>query len=679
MTTMSSASRYFYWIGLLTAVFLASGASVSARVTRFIIQKKESPAYQGRSFGKTGQYEIIQGRFTGEIDPADPLNAIINDIRLAPRNARGLVEYSATFSLAKPIDMTKASGVLLYTVANRGNGCPVKIPEANCQANVFAYTDGHVGVASGWQGDLRPRPEAQTIVVPAAKNPDGSSINGPVFVPIRNVPQNTQTVALADVIYRPATLDTSKGTLNKRASGGNQIIPVPSSDWAFADCNKISFPGTPDPGKICVKGGFEPAYSYELVFTAKDPLVLGIGYAATRDLNSFLKYEKTDDTGAPNPVATRISWAIAYGSSQSGNFLRSFLHLGFNQDESGRMVWEGANPHIAGRQLAINFRFADASGSSDLYEPGSEAVLWWGDYADEVRNRRKASLLDRCRETGTCPKIFETFGGSEFWQFRMSPDLVGIGARADIPLPPEVRRYFFPGVIHGGGRGGFNTSGPGVEPGCVIAENPNPQRPTMRALTAALVDWVVRGTLPPPSRYPRLDREELVLPTQADMGFPSIPRIPAPDGLINPFYDYDLGSNFNYNDLSGAIAKQPPVIRGVFPMLVPKVNADGNEDVTAVPSVLLQAPLGTYLSWSVLKGASCRQGGGYIPFPKTKKDRLTSGDPRVSLEERYGTHENYVAVVRAAAEKAVRQRFLLGEDADKLIAEAAASDVLAVE
>jgi len=220
----------------------------------------------------------------------------------------------------------------------------------------------------------------------------------------------------------------------------SQEGPIPSGDWAFADCNKEAFPGTAHPAKVCVKGGFDPTYLYELTYTAKDPLVLGIGWAATRDLNSFLRYEEKDDTGTPNPLAKKISWSVGVGSSQSGNFIRSFIHLGFNQDESGRIVWDGANPHIAGRQLAMNFRFAVAGGVANLYEPGSDGVLWWSDYRDELRNRGSKGLLDRCRESGTCPKIMETFGGFEFWALVMSPNLVGTDAKADIPLPANVRR-----------------------------------------------------------------------------------------------------------------------------------------------------------------------------------------------------------------------------------------------
>ena len=526
----------------------------------------------------------------------------------------------------------------------------------------------------------------KTIEVPIARNADGSSLTGPVLAGFINMPPNSHTLSLTTAVsglvyQRPATLDTSKAILNKRASENGEILPIASTDWAFADCTTVPFPGTPDPSKICAQSAFDPAYLYELVFTDKDPLVMGIGYAATRDLNSFLRYADADDTGVANPVAKKITWVVSQGNSQSGNFIRSFIHLGFNQDEANRIVWDGANPHIAGRQLALNYRFAVGGGIANPYEPGSEAVLWWNDYPDKIRHRATAGMLDRCRATKTCPKIFETFGTLEFWDLRMSPNLIGTDARADIPIPANVRRYYFPGTTHGGGRGGFSAAPPVAPNGCVLPANPNPESDTMRALTVALISWVTKGTEPPPSRYPRLDHGDLVKATGAATDFPSIPGVPSPDGIVNSLVDYDFGPDFKYNDLSGLITKEPPGVRQVIPTLVPRVNRDGNDEA-GVPSVLHQAPLGTYAGWNVTaagfnKGRICGLNGGYIPFAVTKAESIALGYARRSLVERYSSHEGWVAEVRAAAEKAVKERFLLPEDADRLIAEAAASAVLA--
>jgi hypothetical protein len=655
---------------ILAAAVLALAIPGQARIVRLVIDHAE-PA------GRDG-YQKLTGHAYGELDPALPLNAIITDLEFAPRNARGMVEYVATVTILKPSDMTKASGVLLYFVPNRGH---INLTAAD-RFSLDARKRGHVLVASGWQADLAPAEGLETLVAPVAKNPDGSSITGPVLARFSDMPADATTLPIlrggvagtAD----PASLDTSKATLTRRTASG-KIVPMRSSEWAFADCSQAPFPGKPDPRKICVKGGFNPDYLYELVYTAKDPRVHGIGFAAVRDLNSFLRYGAQDDAGNANPVRGRIASTFSFGNSQSGNYIRSFIHLGFNQDETGRRVFDGCNPNVAARQLALNFRFAAPSGAAAMYEPGSDGVVWWEDYTDDARRHAAAGLLDRCRATETCPKIVETFGSAEFFNLRASPGLVGTRADRDIPLPSNVRRYYSPGVSHGGGPGGFDPD-PKRQACCELATNPNPSSETLRALRTALIDWVVNGTLPPPSQYPRLDRGELVEPTQAAMGFPVIPGAPFPDGILTPLYQYDLGPMFRYNDLSGIITMAPPPIRQILPMLVPRVDADGNE-VAGVASVLHQAPLGTYTGWNTnaggfYKGQIRTNTGSVIPYAKTKADRLSSGDPRLSLEERYGTHEKYVGQVRIAAERLVRGRYLLQDDADRVIAQAEVSKVL---
>jgi len=655
-------------VSCLLLALLASPAY--AQVTRVEITSRE-PA---------GNYETIRGRITGEVDPKDRRNVIIQDIALAPKNARGRVEYVATFALARPIDMTRASGVLLYSVVNRGNGSAMPGPE------------GHVSLVSGWQGDVTPTANNQTISVPVARQPDGSPITGLVLARFMNVAPGTNTIGIrlssmggSPPVYLPATTDQTNAVLTSSASetargvkGGT--VTIPRGDWAFADCRTQPFPGAPDPTRLCLRNGFDPARLYELTYTAKDPLVLGIGLAATRDIVAFFRHAAADERGTANPVAGAIKYSVAIGDSQSGNFIKTFIHLGFNEDLQGRIVWEGAFPRIAARQTPMNFRFALPGGAATLYEPGSEPALWWSDYTDTTRGRVKAGLLDRCATTKTCPKVIEAFGSTEFWGLRMSPGLIGTDAKTDIALPDNVRRYYYPGTTHGGGRGGFRVDVPGAQSGCLLPANPNPESDTTRALTAALIDWVVNGTAPPENRYPLLSKGELVPATKRAVGFPDIAGLTFIDDLVNPVLDYDFGPEFKANDLSGVLSLLPPRIKQVIPTYVPKVNADGNE-TSGVPSVLHQAPLGTYLGWNVtasgfFKGQGCGFAGGYWPFAKTAAERAASGDPRLSIEERYGTLEGYACVVERAAEDAVRQRLLLREDADRLIAEAKKSDVL---
>ncbi len=430
-----------------TLALLTAAAPSQAKVKKIVIDKKISPTPELSSPGVAGPYETLAGRAYGELDPNDPHNAIITDIRLAPKNSNGKVEYMATFFLVKPIDMSKSSRLMWQDVPNRGGRITLGALERSM---------GDVGLSSGWQGDnmgttVQTFPNtADYAVVPIAKNPDGSPITGKVVGRIFNASraESQRMLVYANTMpYQPASLDTTKATIFTHAgetmdgvvSGASAIS---SSDWAWANCSVANpFPGTPDPTRICLKNGFNPALSYYVVFTAKDPYVLGIGFAAFRDVASFFKNDAKDDFGTPNPVANGISWVISRGRSQSGNFLKAFLHQGFNQDEAGRQVHDGSWPIIAAAQLPLNVRFGLPDGVPRLYGFEREAPQWWAHYRDPVRKRPANGILDRCAATHTCPKIVETFGAAEMWYLKMPPSLTGTAADVDIPLPDNVRRY----------------------------------------------------------------------------------------------------------------------------------------------------------------------------------------------------------------------------------------------
>lgn len=667
----ASRSRRIRSAALSLSAFWATAIGQAAVVKVEILERTPIAAH----VMEQPRHEVVVGRYSGELDRADPRNAIITDLALAPRNARGKVEYSATFTLTRPLDPRAASGLLIYGVPNRG-GNPAVIS-----------TQGHVHVVSGWQGDLPPAPGRHSLSVPVARHADGSAITGPILVRLVDMPRGTASLPIVSGFGsgvprpEPVSLDTAKATLIRKRSDTAAGERIPAARWAFADCTQAPFPGVANPGMLCLQGGFDPAFAYELTYTGKDPPVLGIGFAAVRDLIAFLRYSP-GSPAAPNPVAGQVRKTIGTGVSQSGNFLRSFIHLGFNAAEDGGIVFDGVNAHAAPRQLAMNLRFAVPGGAAALYEPGSEAVLWWGRYEDRLRGFGTTSLLDRCSLSRTCPKVFETFGSAEFWALRMSPGLVGTDAKADIPLPGNVRRYYFPGTTHVGGRGGFATAPQALAkpPGCTLAGNPNPMSPSLRALTQALIEWVMDGKEPPPSRYPRLAAGDLVPPEAAAMGFPRIPGWPSPEGKLNALPVYDFGPDFHGPDLSGQMAFLPPKVLGQTAARVPRVDADGNE-TSGIRSVQLRVPLGTYLGWNAQatgyhEGAACGFHGSFIPFARTRAERLAGRDPRLSLEERYGTHAGFVEQVKAATAELVREGFLLPEDARQIVEQAAASDVL---
>ena len=658
---------------LAASVLLIATMAAEARVVRITIDT--TAAVAGGPFGTVGAYQLVRGTAFGEIDPADPKNALITDILLAPRNASGKVEYAAQFAIHKPVDMTQASGTMVYNVPNRGG---ISVPYTDGDSG-FLYRRGDVVLNSAWQGDIpitSPTSANLGINVPIAKMPDGSPVIGPVvsrFVGVAagtgGVWQTTQSLVVAGRTTNSLdTAATSMISATKETPEGvkSDVLTVPTTDYAFADCRTVPFPGTPDPTRLCIRGGFNPALLYQLHYLAKDPYVLGVGNAAMRDVIAFFRRSAADDLSNPNPVAGRIQTVIGFGNSQSGRFQKHMLNNGFNQDESGRIVWDGMNPNIAGMMGSFNVRFAQPGDIAELYLPGADGPLWWADYADTVRGRPSWGLLTRCTQTNTCPKIMETYGGPEMWYSHGSVGIAGTRGNEDLPLPANVRRYYHAGTTHGGGGGGYLIGTASTNPD-QLAGNPNPQSYINRALYFAMVEWVTANRTPPPSAYPRVSDGSLVVATSSAMGWPTIPNTPKPDGVMNPVLDYDFGPQFRYNDGSGIITNVPTPIKRAIPTLAPRVDADGN-DVAGVRSILHRLPLGTYTGWNPiasgpLKGREASLAAGYIPFAKTKAARLASGDSRPSIEERYTDMWSYYAQATTEANRLVRGRLMLPADA----------------
>ena len=703
MTMLSRVSLVA--LALVVAPLVATSPA-EARVTRIVIDSTTPLA------GQSIAYEQVRGRAFGELDPADPHNVIITDIGLG-KDVDGKVRYETTFTLTKPVDMSLASGFMWHDVPNRGGAITIVATERNL---------ADVGLASGWQADNAgatgiPVNHASGtnhwVAVPIARNPDGTPVTGNVLGRIVNrsgVPSQPLNVMGNPIPYPPASLDTTRAVLATHVhetsdgvvTAGSTIV---SGDWAFARCDANNpFPGTPQdldlshlpgtlPVHICLRNGFDPGLLYQVVYPAQGAYLLGVGIAAFRDANSFFRYAATDDFGTPNPVASKIRWAVIRGVSQSGNFTRQFIHQGFNQDESNRIVHEGAWPIIAGRRVAENVRWGQPDGVLELYQLGSEGPQWWVPWPDSVRGLPTRGILDRCSATGTCPKIIEHFGGSEVFALKMTTEWVGTSANADIPLTRNIRRYYVGSTTHNGGAGGFNANPPNTPVNCpgnnwgqgLYRANPVPETELVNVLRLAMRNWLMSGTPPPPSRYPTLTGGNLVDPTQTAMGFPSgVPGVPAsifaPENFVFPVLDYDWGPQFDASDGTGVPTNLPPAIKNVIAMKVPRVDADGNE-IGGVPTVLRDAPLGTYLGWNVTaagfhRGQVCNYIGGMIPFATSLAERVANGDPRLSLQERYGDHAGYVAAVTAAADNALAQGYLLQADHDALIQAAAASNVL---
>jgi hypothetical protein len=519
--------------------------------------------------------------------------------------------------------------------------------------------------------------------LPVAVNADGSPITGRVRAEyILTAPRATVNIT-APPAYEAASLDNAGAVLTRRVHQGDARERIDNGKWRFADCSSAPFPGKPDAAKVCLEGGFDTDHIYELVYTGKNPTVAGIGFAATRDFAAFLRGDAAVGSTAVNPLAGGIDNALIFGSSQSGRWIRTFIHLGFNESESHKRVFDGAIPHKASNRGAFNVRFAQPNRLSgtqhtEAQYPGQESPQTFDVSTDPIAGVT-GGQLERCRKSQTCPRITATFTDTEYWEAMMALNTTDAAGKKDLAMPPEVRLYFFAGTQHGGGDA--LQQPPAVQPkpplACQLAVNSNSFFPAQRALLVGLRDWVVSGKEPPASTYPSIARKSLV--PIAEINFPYVPASHfSPQGVAAQRVHLDRGPAFREVDIVGVMA-EPPQVGAAYPLLVPQVDPDGNH-IDGLRNTAVQVPLGTYTGWNVRKagfseGDSCDLIGAFIPFFRTKVERIAAEDPRPSLEERYPTHDVYVEKVTAAAARLVAGRFLLPEDADLLVSQAKAAAI----
>ena len=626
-------------VAIAVATLLPAGSAL-AQITEFALEVVESPALGGRSFGAAGQYEWLRGVVAGEVDPADPRHQHIANLDRAPRNAAGRVEYRATVELYRPLDMRRWNGAIFHTVANRGRGGAA---EPALLERGFAF------VRVGWQGDLTPSGSNIVAYLPVATNADGSPIVGPALEEF--IFNDAEPRSRGRLSYPAASPDARGGMLSVRAT---QDAPRERPDdlrWRYVSETEI---------EVARPVGFDGGAIYEFIYQAQDPIVLGIGFAAVRDAVSFLRYETADAAGNPNPLATadgRATTALSLGISQSGRMLRDFLYQGFNEDVAGRTVFDGIHPNIAGsRKTFTNYPFGQPGRWQKQHEdhvyPGDQFPFTYATLTDPLTGRTDG-LQERCRASGTCPKIVHSDGEAELWQARASL-VVTNPVGEHIELPDNVRVYLLAGTQHGGGPG-VHTQPPGRGM-CQNLTNPLALADTRTALSLALYEWAANGVEPPPSRFPTVAGGGLVASNA--LAFPDVPGV------------HYSGS---YNPLRVADHRSLPPMRGdAYTVLVGRVDADGNM-VDGVRHPNLAAPVGTHTGWNLRRagfaeGAQCAGAGAFLPFAPTEAARQASGDPRPSLEARYGDHDAYVRAVSDAADALVRERLLLPADADSIIA-----------
>ena len=622
-------------------IALLWGGTAPAQVARIDLPVVESPALGGESFGAAGRYERLRGVVTGEVDPDDPRHRDIVNLDRAPRNDRGRVEYRATVEIYRPVDMTRWSRAIYHTVPNRGGAGA---------AERALLERGFALVRVGWQGDIAPTDTNIVAELPVATLADGSPIVGAALEEM--IFDDDASRSRYRLTYPTASREPSGGMLSVRATQTGRRQAPADLAWTWVSDTEI---------EVARPAGFDGGAIYEFIYQAKDPIVLGLGFAAMRDAISFLRYEAADAAGNSNPLAEAglPRTAISIGISQSGRMLRDFLYQGFNEDVAGRIVFDGIHPNIAGsRKTFTNYQFGQPGRWQKQHEdhvyPGDQFPFTYVTLTDPVSGRTDG-LQERCSASDTCPKIVHSDSEAELWQARASL-VVTDPAGGPIELPDNVRAYLFAGTQHGGG--------PGVHVGrpsaglCQNPSNPLALAQVRTALSLALHDWVTKGVAPPASRFPTAGGGGLVPASAVD--FPAVPGVTW---------------SGSYNPLRLADHRSLPPMRGdAYTVLVGRTDADGNM-VDGVRHPNLVAPIGTFTGWNLRRegfaeGAQCRGTGSFIPFAATRADRRASGDPRPSLEERYTDHAAYVRAVGEAAEALVEDRLLLPEDADEIVSRA---------
>jgi hypothetical protein len=681
---------------IMVCCLLASGNPAEARVVRFVVEQTRTIA-DGKSFGDAGPYQRLDGIVYMEVDPRDPLNAHIINLDKAPRNSKGMVEFSSPFFMLKPVDIRRGNGKLFYGVNNRGNIVEyadrlVSLPGTTTNNNNpltaedfgdgFLLRLGYVFVDAGWQGNVAPGNHRLVPTLPIATQKDGAPIVARIRVEHADADGFSRSLEGNPAFrsYETADMETRRSTLTVRTAVQALRTPVRSDAWAFGRCPHGKTSLAPSTTDICLFDGFKPDRIYELIYPAKNPIVMGLGYAVTRDLASFLRYQPHDDLGNPNPLArggadVGIRRAYASGASSTGMYLRDWLYLGFNEDEHHRKVFDGVQIMVPGtHRLLANVEFADPNTYSrqDAWHDSlafSYPPLTYAVTMDPISGIRDGIL----KRPNTDPVVMHIDAASEFWQMNASLN-VHDGRGRPVTVPVGVRLYFASSFGHGGVAGLLSPARP---PGiCQNQRQGGGWGPTLRALVVTLDAWADRGVDPPKSNYPTIQDGTLVSLAEARRAFPAIPGVTFP-GVLNDLLLPDFGAGFK--PTGGRLTTQPPKLGARYQVLLPTVDSDGL-DVAGIRTVEVAVPTATLTGWNLRAHghrelALCGLSGSFFPLAITKAERQQAGDPRLSLEERYGDRAGFLKAVREAVGRLVSGRFLLPEDADRYVRAAEIADI----
>ena len=650
----------------IISLLLLLSAEARSELVRVELRER-SDVLDGRPFGATGPYERIVGMAYFEVDPESPPNRLIVDVDEAPRNERGRVAFAADFYILKPKDLTRGNGNLLLEPPNRGrkrilsalnraSGSPDP-QDPQEFGDGLLFDQGYTVVWCGWQYDVPPGKDFMRINAPVASE-RGEPIRGPIrveFVPDRPASgfglgnQGHLPIPIAeDARVRPSL------TVRETWNGSRSIIDP--ATWYIEDNTAVATEFQLAPGKV-----------YELLYEGTDPVVSGLGLAAIRDFMSFLKYGKEVDAGIGDELGA-FERAYGVGFSQGAMLFKELVYLGFNADEQGRQVFDGILAHLAGgRKTNLNQRFAQPTRTArpfrDLLYPSDLFPYSDAEQRSPTTGKRDG-LLIRARKANVVPKIFHVHSSYEYFGAAAALTHTSVDGKRDLRVPETSRIYMIAGSQHGRAR--F----PPARQGGRHVRNPNGHHWVLRALLPALDRWVSGGVAPPGSRYPRVEARTLV--PVSEINFPTIPGTELPQ-RVHQARQLDFGRRF---ESDGIVDIEPPEVVGGFPTLLPQVDIDGN-DLAGVRTPEITVPLATYTGWNLRSeelGAPTElltSAGSFIPFATTRQERSETGDPRLSLEERYADRADYLQQIRKASLKMADEGFLLERDIGPLYSHAA--------
>ena len=661
---------------LLGALLLLCGRA-HADVDRIEVLERTVLA-DGKSFGNVGPYERLRGRLYFAVEAAAAENQAIADIRLAPRDSQGRVTFAADFILLKPLDATRGNGRVLFEPANRGdftllstlndapaNNLPLSAADAG---NGFLMEQGYAVLAVGWSWDVplgAGRLRADLPVASDGGKPIIGRATGEISV-AQQVPF-ARYAAAGTIGLEPASLDDGNDTLTVRETALGARTPIAANRWHYgydADGHTIA-----DPAFITLDGGFKPGLIYTLTYTVRGPRVAGLGLAGIRDALEFFRHEKTDHTGAPNPLAAGGAdlpkAVVAFGSTQSARVLQSMVYYGLAADGRARMAFDGAVVNAAGAgRGSFNTRFAQSarafSPDLDLDFPGDGFPFATATQTDSVTNAT-GSILDRAAPSGGVPKLFYINSATEYWAHGASLTHTAVDGSAD--LAPDARARIY--MIAGGAEALTPAPDRGTLANC---RDPLDYRPLLRAMLLHLDGWVTLKKEPPPSMLPQLADGSLGHLAQYLEKFPKIPGQRSPTRTLEP-PRLDFGARFA-ND--GVAEFVPPHVGKTFTVLVPLADADGL-DKGGIRLPAISVPLGTYVGWNMQNAATgaperlARADGSFLPFEIDENERLAGGDPRSSIKERYPTREAYTKAYAAATLALAEKELILGSDVNPMI------------